>query len=37
MVSGPLAHQLAGKVKDVVTGRREEATDRRTREGERPR
>jgi hypothetical protein len=37
MVFGPIAHQLAGKVKDVVTGRREEATDRRTREGERPR
>jgi len=37
MVSGAMTHQLAGKVKDVVTGRREEATDRRTREGERPR
>lgn len=36
MVSGPLAHQLAGKIKDVVTGRREEATDRATGEN-RPR
>jgi len=36
MVSGPLAHQLAGKIKDVVTGRKEEATDRATGEN-RPR
>jgi hypothetical protein len=36
MVSGPLAHQLAGKIKAVVTGRREEATDRATGEN-RPR
>jgi len=30
MISGPLAHQIAGKIKDVVTGRKEEATDRAT-------
>jgi hypothetical protein len=30
MISGPIAHQVAGKIKDVVTGRKEEATDRAT-------
>jgi hypothetical protein len=34
MISGPIAHQLGGKIKDVVTGRKEEATDRLT--GDRP-
>jgi hypothetical protein len=29
-IVGPIAQQLAGKVKDVVTGQREEATDRRS-------
>ncbi len=28
MVSGPIAHQVAGKIKDIVTRRRQEATDR---------
>src|ERR1043165_747531 len=34
MISGPIAHQLGGKIKDVVTGHKEEATDRLT--GDRP-
>jgi hypothetical protein len=36
MISGPIAHQLGGKIKDVITGRKEEATDRRTADGDRP-
>jgi hypothetical protein len=30
MIAGPIAQQLAGKVKDVLTGQHEEATDRRS-------
>ena len=29
-ISGPILHQAAGKVKDIMTGDRDEATDRRT-------
>ncbi len=38
MISGAILQQAAGKVKDVLTGSREEATDRRTGPGgtERP-
>jgi hypothetical protein len=30
MLSGPLLRQMTGKIKDVLTGRKREATDRRT-------
>jgi hypothetical protein len=30
MLSGPLLRQAGGKIKDVLTGRKREATDRRT-------
>jgi hypothetical protein len=35
MVGGALVQQVVGKIKDVVTGHRDEATDRRSSEGER--